>query len=225
MQIKRRKNKTINDRKQEIIKDFFRGFSGQKKPSRSGWFFASPSEEGDIKNELKSARAKLAQLYREETKKSSLGDPGDNKSVNSTYATAAGFIGNASARIKKASGEKAKETETALMDKTEKGKDQKEENFVFMKKLPESAELGFREEKEFEPLSEDDPKLISISEIAKTSRYKREYLGYLVRQKKLKAQKVFGNWMTTQEAVDEYLKEGGRSGGEVQKNLYCKPDI
>ena len=42
-----------------------------------------------------------------------------------------------------------------------------------------------------------DGKLFSLSEIAKVSKYSREYLGYLVRQKKLKAKKIDGEWKTT----------------------------
>ena len=46
--------------------------------------------------------------------------------------------------------------------------------------------------------------LVSLSEISRESVYSREYLGYLVRQKKLKARKINGEWKTTKEWVKEF---------------------
>ena len=49
-----------------------------------------------------------------------------------------------------------------------------------------------------------DMDLITLSEAAKLSKYKREYLGYLVRQNKLRARKIDGSWMTKLEWVKEF---------------------
>ena len=64
-----------------------------------------------------------------------------------------------------------------------------------------------RKENEYgmtDKISDEDPKLKSISEIEKESKYKREYLAYLIRQKKIKAKKVGGQWKTTSEWMREF---------------------
>ena len=49
-------------------------------------------------------------------------------------------------------------------------------------------------------------KLISITEAALESPYSPEYLSLRARQGKLRAVKIGRNWLTTHEAVFEYLK-------------------
>ncbi|KKS66400.1 MAG: Fic/DOC family protein, partial [Parcubacteria group bacterium GW2011_GWC2_42_6] len=51
------------------------------------------------------------------------------------------------------------------------------------------------------------PGLISLSEAAKFSPYTAEYLGLRARQGKLKATKLNGVWLTTQEWLNEYLNK------------------
>ncbi len=53
----------------------------------------------------------------------------------------------------------------------------------------------------------DRSDLMTLSEVTKVSKYKREYIGYLVRQKKLKAIKINGSWMTKLEWVRKFEKE------------------
>jgi hypothetical protein len=217
MQINRRKKKTIDDREKEIIKDFFRSFYVPKKPSTSGWFFGLREEKNDIKNKLKSTRARLTELYGEKTKTSSVGSLGikspvmpkphqydENPRVNKKHFK---FMGGGFSEKKKAPAENTVEGKIILINKKEETKDSKKEDLILAAANSEKPQPGIREENEIAPLREDDPKLISISEIAKTSKYKREYIGFLVRQKKLKAQKVNGNWMVTKEWLDEFTKD------------------
>ncbi|PIV83702.1 MAG: hypothetical protein COW51_03120, partial [Candidatus Moranbacteria bacterium CG17_big_fil_post_rev_8_21_14_2_50_44_12] len=68
-------------------------------------------------------------------------------------------------------------------------------------------------------LAEDDPRLMPISEVTKISKYKREYLGYLIRQNKLRAQKVNGTWKTTKEWVEEFEKKASERKKEIRKEL------
>lgn len=55
-------------------------------------------------------------------------------------------------------------------------------------------------------------KLISLKEAAEISGYSADYLGQLIRQGKLPGQQVFTNvsWMTTRDAVEDYMRRGGR---------------
>src|SRR5581483_6925575 len=47
---------------------------------------------------------------------------------------------------------------------------------------------------------------ISLSEASKQTGYHQVYLGFLCRQGKLKGFKIGRNWVTTKDALDEFLK-------------------
>ena len=49
------------------------------------------------------------------------------------------------------------------------------------------------------------PKFISLDEAAKISGYTSDYLGYLIRKKKLGGKKIGRNWFTTEKVLDTYL--------------------
>ena len=77
------------------------------------------------------------------------------------------------------------------------------------------------EEKENARIEKEDLEMNfkTLAEIAKESKYKREYLGYLVRQKKLKAQKVEGVWMTSAEWVREFEEAAEARKEKNKKDL------
>lgn len=70
-------------------------------------------------------------------------------------------------------------------------------------------------------LKKDD--LISLREAAKLSGYTPDYIGQLIRSGKLPGKQVFSNvaWMTTEEAVLEYLatKKGNSSAGALARTM------
>lgn len=70
-------------------------------------------------------------------------------------------------------------------------------------------------------LKKDD--LISLREAAKLSGYTPDYIGQLIRSGKLPGKQVFSNvaWMTTEEAVLEYLatKKSGSPAGAFARSL------
>ncbi|KKR43252.1 MAG: hypothetical protein UT79_C0007G0001 [Candidatus Moranbacteria bacterium GW2011_GWC2_40_12] len=70
-----------------------------------------------------------------------------------------------------------------------------------------------------EPLAEE---LITLSEIAKESVYSREYLGYLVRKKKLKAEKIGGEWKTTKKWLNEFSDEAEEKKKIIRQDLSQK---
>lgn len=58
-------------------------------------------------------------------------------------------------------------------------------------------------------MAKEKNELISLKEAAEMSGYTSDYLGQLIRGGKLEGKQVFSNvvWMTTREAVTEYLKK------------------
>ena len=48
-------------------------------------------------------------------------------------------------------------------------------------------------------------KLISLKKAAEISGYTQDYLGSLIREKKLKGKRIGRNWFTTEEALRRYL--------------------
>jgi hypothetical protein len=71
-------------------------------------------------------------------------------------------------------------------------------------------------------MTSDPKKLISLKEAAKISGYSSDYVGQLIRSGKIEGKQVFSNvaWMTTEEAVQKYLRrEDGPAGS---KNLLAK---
>src|SRR4030042_2115572 len=74
-------------------------------------------------------------------------------------------------------------------------------------------------EKRVSDISDEDPRLKTISEITKESKYKREYVGYLIRQKKIKAKKINGVWKTTLEWVKEFEKEAEERKEKMRKKM------
>jgi hypothetical protein len=58
-----------------------------------------------------------------------------------------------------------------------------------------------------------DKDFITLKEAAKISGYSADYLGQLIRSGKLPGKQVFSNvsWVTTEDAVVDYMKNGGRS--------------
>lgn len=74
-------------------------------------------------------------------------------------------------------------------------------------------------------MSKDDPKQISLKEAAKISGYSPDYLGQLIRKGKLPGSQVCCNvaWMTTEEAVKEYLtKNQNRKNGNTKEDIDTK---
>ena len=65
-------------------------------------------------------------------------------------------------------------------------------------------------------------RLISLKEASKMTPYSSEYLGLLVRKGKLEGYKVGGKWMTTEPAVEFYLKKTAESSYEHQQALNVK---
>jgi len=100
---------------------------------------------------------------------------------------------------------------------------------VFGQETGDVKQAEHKTEKKVQPsdirrlnLGDNDPRLKALSEIAKKSKYKREYLGYLVRQKKLRAQKVGGTWKTTLEWVRDFEREAEKKKTETKKELSKK---
>lgn len=60
-----------------------------------------------------------------------------------------------------------------------------------------------------------DKDFITLKEAAKISGYSADYLGQLIRSGKLSGKQVFSNvsWVTTEDAVVEYMKSGGKING------------
>jgi hypothetical protein len=56
---------------------------------------------------------------------------------------------------------------------------------------------------------------ITLKEAAKISGYSADYLGQLIRSGKLPGKQVFSNvsWVTTEDALIEYMKSGGKVSG------------
>src|SRR4030043_483701 len=67
--------------------------------------------------------------------------------------------------------------------------------------------------------SDEKEYLVLVSEIAKTSTYSREYLGYSIRRKKLEAQKIDGLWYTTEKWLFEFTDKSKKRKDEFRKNL------
>lgn len=61
-----------------------------------------------------------------------------------------------------------------------------------------------------------EPEYISLKEAAKISGYTADYLGQLIRGGKLPGKQVFSNvaWVTTEDAVYEYVRNGRKSEDE-----------
>jgi len=62
-------------------------------------------------------------------------------------------------------------------------------------------------------------KFISLKEAAELSGYSSDYIGQLIRQGKLPGKQVFLNvaWMTTKEAVEEYMRKGSKNADAPTK--------
>lgn len=58
-----------------------------------------------------------------------------------------------------------------------------------------------------------EPEFISLKEAAQLSGYSADYIGQLIRSGKLQGKQVFSNvaWMTTRDAIAEYLKKDSKS--------------
>lgn len=71
-------------------------------------------------------------------------------------------------------------------------------------------------------MSKEKEKLITLKEAAKISGYAPDYIGQLIRKGKLPGRQIYCNvqWMTTREAVLEYLKRDKKEeAGNPQKGL------
>ena len=64
-------------------------------------------------------------------------------------------------------------------------------------------------------MTTDHRKYISLKEAAKLSGYSADYVGQLIRSGKLEGKQVFSNvaWMTTEEAIQKYLRRQGEPAG------------
>ena len=62
-------------------------------------------------------------------------------------------------------------------------------------------------------------KYISLKEAAELSGYSADYVGQLIRQGKLPGKQVFLNvaWMTTKEALEEYMRKGSKNADTPTK--------
>lgn len=60
---------------------------------------------------------------------------------------------------------------------------------------------------------------ISLKEAAEISGYSADYIGQLIRKGKLPGKQVFSNvaWMTTREALHEYMDKGSKGADAVTK--------
>jgi excisionase family DNA binding protein len=56
------------------------------------------------------------------------------------------------------------------------------------------------------PKNEKKEKYISLAELAKTTKFSDKYLNLLARNGKLEAHKEGRNWLTTKEALKNYLE-------------------
>ena len=63
----------------------------------------------------------------------------------------------------------------------------------------------------------DQEELISLSEAAAMSGLSLKHLGLLARQGKLQARKIGRNWVTTREAVSEYLGDSFKRSRDPHK--------
>ena len=61
--------------------------------------------------------------------------------------------------------------------------------------------------------------LISLKEAAKLSGFSQGHLSLLIREGKLWGQKIGRNWVTTAEAVEEYLAHDRRPGPKSEKGI------
>ena len=64
--------------------------------------------------------------------------------------------------------------------------------------------------------------LISLKEASKNLPYSADYLSLLVRKNRLFGKKVDGKWMTTKEAIDEYVQKVAEANYAHQENLNVK---
>jgi hypothetical protein len=64
--------------------------------------------------------------------------------------------------------------------------------------------------------------LITLKEASKNLPYSADYLSLLVRKNKIFGKKVDGKWMTTKEAVEEYMKKVAEANFVHQENLNVK---
>jgi len=62
-----------------------------------------------------------------------------------------------------------------------------------------------------EPNANEDKMFISLKDAAMFCEYSQEYLSLLARQGKIAAVKINRNWMTTKEAIEEYIQLHGRN--------------
>ena len=75
--------------------------------------------------------------------------------------------------------------------------------------------LGGKKQREMDQPKLDD--LISLEEAAKLSGLTADHLRRLVRQGDLWGKKIGRNWVTTEQAVKEYLARDRRPGPKVNK--------
>src|SRR5204862_5451596 len=68
---------------------------------------------------------------------------------------------------------------------------------------------------EMKNMTNDSRKYISLKEAAKLSGYSADYVGQLIRNRKLEGKQVFSNvaWMTTEEALQKYLRRQNEPAG------------
>ncbi len=64
----------------------------------------------------------------------------------------------------------------------------------------------------------DEEELIPLSEAAAISGLSVKHLGLLARQGKLRARKIGRNWVTTREAVAEYLRDSFKRSKDPYKH-------
>src|ERR1035437_2804590 len=64
-----------------------------------------------------------------------------------------------------------------------------------------------------------DGNFISISQAAKSTPYTAEYLSLLARKGRLKAVKINRDWITTPEAISEYLERQARKHEKLSQNF------
>ena len=64
----------------------------------------------------------------------------------------------------------------------------------------------------------DQEELISLSEAAAISGLSLKHLGLLARRGKLRARKIGRNWVTSREAVADYLRDSFKRSKDPYKN-------
>jgi hypothetical protein len=223
---KGRKNKNIAERELEIIRDFYKSLSIQKKPSGAEYFFSWLKKYEDVDEKIQRARRRLyAEYHREKEyifKRPKL-------ARLSAMVVNASFDLKIDERIKyaKASPNKAINAIGNIIKEKKKYLRERKSNEQarLISAISETVKSLERKGVVSIPIDKNDPRLKTLSDIAKQSEYKREYLGCLARQNKLRAQKIRGVWMTTNEWVNEFTQDAKERKIEMRSSLSEKMNI